>query len=81
MKVVIYEDEELERAVIIVPAYNDVTRNQDETDDQLLQRLIRKVLGDNPPNYSIVEDSVIPSDRTNRDDWHYEHESRSINIG
>jgi len=81
MRVVIFEDEELERAVIIVPAYNDVTRNQDETDDQLLQRLIKKVLGNNPPEYSIVEDSAIPSDRTNRDDWHYDHGLGRILVG
>lgn len=78
-KVIVYQDNQLDRAVILVPAYNDSARPVGDTDDALIMRVLSKSLPIDA-EYSIVESSTIPSNRSNRDSWFYDHSTGTIQI-
>ena len=58
---------------ILIPAYNDGARSADDTDDDLLERLIARKQADggipSVASYRIIDHSEVPSDRIFRDSW------------
>ena len=80
MRVIIYDDPDRGSAVVLHPAYNDQVRPAGETDDQLIARVIAQSVPADV-TYSIMDDSDIPRDRTNRDLWRCDHIAGAIITG
>ena len=65
---IIYNDPKTGAAVVLYPAYNDLSRPTGDTDDALILRLVERGM---PPgvSYTVVDSAVIPTDRTQRQAW------------
>ncbi len=72
-KVIVYQDPETGRAVVLVPAYHDRARPQGDTGEALLRRIIERSVPRGPDGaqaaYWVVDDTQVPADRTFRDAW------------
>ena len=72
-KVIVYQDPETGRAVVLVPAYHDRARPQGDTGEALLRRIIERSVPRGPDGaqaaYWVVEEALLPTDRTFRDAW------------
>lgn len=72
-KVIIYQDPETGGAVVIVPAYKDRARPEGDTDEALLRRVadrsVPRGADDAPAAYWVVDEALLPADRTFRDAW------------
>lgn len=72
MEVIIYNDPDTGRALIEVPAYGDLARPANETDEQLWARIIArfpKQADSSPIPHWIIEAPQMPAGRTFRNAW------------
>ena len=67
-KCIIYTDPITRTVEIVHPAYQDMARDRSLTDDQFLNMVAAK---DVPVDvtYQVIDQTTIPTDRTNRDLW------------
>lgn len=68
MKLITYVDSGSGNLSVIYPAYQDQLRSSDETDEELLARVIAKSVPDGV-SHQVIDDADILSDRTFRDAW------------
>ena len=77
MKHIVYHDPNTDRAVIITPAYNDFNRDWSLTDADLLQQVIAQTVP-RGINHSVMDSEQLPTSRTNRNNWKYDHDTKTI---
>tara|TARA_Y100000310_G_scaffold319017_1_gene373755 strand:- start:138 stop:407 length:270 start_codon:yes stop_codon:yes gene_type:complete len=67
-KCIISNDSDTGMARIHYPAYGDLARSPDDTDEALIARIISKRIPEGV-EYAIIDDSEIPADRSQRQAW------------
>jgi len=65
---VIYNSPKTGRAIVVYPAYSDLSSPAGDTDADLILRMVERGLPAGV-NYTVVDSSDIPTDRSQRQAW------------
>jgi len=68
-RVIVYNAPDTGIVTISYPAFGDLARDPNESDDTLIERCIKRI--PDGVSYKVMEDTDIPEDRTFRNAWEW----------